>query len=444
MRYRPLRLVRFQAHSLTLPLPVLRHNLLTLVRAALRAVDAGALVSSALAQHALTGVPTWLIAVGKAAPGMAAAASATLGPWLRAGVVIAPAPCRVPAPLESMTGEHPEPQAGSLAAGARALEIARAVRPDEQLLVLISGGASALMAAPANGLALEDKGETTRLLLQAGADIRALNTVRKHLSAIKGGWLAAVSRGRCWTLAISDVIGDDLSVIGSGPTVADPTDFAAACGVLQRFGGLDRFPPAVSDYLAQGALGARPETPKPGDPRLGRSLACVIGGRMDAMRGAASEARALGCHVLMLEQPVSGDARTAGRRHLVEALARAQGLPRPLCVVSSGETTVTVTGRGRGGRNQEFTLATVEALAAVGGPIALASVGTDGVDGPTDAAGAVADSSSLARAVSLGLAPPAGYLADNDSYSFFAATGDLVQTGPTGTNVGDLQLILLA
>ena len=375
---------------------------------------------------------------------MAAAAAGVLGSQIAAGLVIAPADTSVPAPFELIVGGHPTPTAGSERAGRRALELAASCAADAHLLVLISGGASAMMAVPADGVTLEDKRQTTDRLLRAGADIHALNTVRKHLSAIKGGRLAAATPAPCTTLAISDVVGDDLSVIASGPTVPDETSFADALDVLARFGGVEAFPAAVIARLEAGARGATAETPKPGDARLERSSASVIGGRREAMAGAAAAAEARGYHVIRFDDPVIGDARSSAVSHLRVAMALAASAPRPACIVSSGETTVHVTGRGRGGRNQEFALALVGALASVGTPAVFASAGTDGVDGPTDAAGAVADSTTVARARAAGLAHASDYLDDNNAYAYFAALGDLIHTGPTGTNVGDLQVMLIA
>jgi hydroxypyruvate reductase len=205
------------------------------------------------------------------------------------------------------------------------------------------------------------------------------------------------------------------------------------------------YPPAVVERIHRGIRGEYPETPKPGDIRLARASTSIIGGRMNAMRGASAEADARGYRVVTIDAPVSGEARDAARSYIRDALARAAGLPRPLCVVSSGETTVTVRGRGRGGRNQEFALALVDALAAIEGEAWLASVGTDGIDGPTDAAGAIAHSSTLKRASAarLRLQPPAAFLADNDAYSYFDRLDDLIRIGATGTNVGDLQVLLL-
>ena len=375
---------------------------------------------------------------------MALAAAAVLGPRLESGLVVAPTLSPVPYPLRLVQAEHPQPGHGSRSAGTQALALGHSTTEEEQLLVLLSGGASSLLAVPAAGLTLDDKRHATAVLLRSGADIHALNTVRKHLSAIKGGRLAAASRASCVTLVVSDVVGDDLSVIASGPTVPDGSTYADAMAVLERFGGAGAFPSPVVAHLRDGSKMAYDETPKPGDPRLARSRALIVGGRADSMKGAAAEAGARGYHVVVLEAPVVGEARLAARAH-VEAIGRkCAALPRPCCVISSGETTVTVNGHGLGGRNQEFALATVDLLAGSGTAIVCASVGTDGVDGPTDAAGAMVDPTSRSRARAGGLADPAAFLADNDSYHFFAALGDLVQTGPTGTNVGDLQVFLLA
>jgi hydroxypyruvate reductase len=343
------------------------------------------------------------------------------------------------APFPVMVGSHPVPTAASEAAGRAALRLAHSAATDDTLLVLLSGGASALMAVPIDGLSLADKARTTEVLLKNGASITELNCVRKHLSAIKGGRLAAATAARSVTLAISDVVGDDLTVIGSGPTVADPSTYAAALRALDGHGGRDRFPSAVVSRLGAGTRGDLPETPKQVDGP--GSVARVIGSRHQAMAGAAQEAHARGYAVQVLEAAVVGEARLAAER-CVAAAAKAAGVG-PVCLISSGETTVHVKGAGRGGRNQEFALACVDAMSRFATAAALASVGSDGVDGPTDAAGAVADSSTLQRAAAAGVSP-ARYLENNDAYAFFAALGDLIQTGPTGTNVGDLQIILLA
>ncbi len=374
---------------------------------------------------------------------MAAAAARRLGARVRAGLVVASTDSPVPDGFELIVGGHPVPTEASERAGRRALAVAESLQPGETLIVLLSGGASALMAVPADGITLADKQATTQQLLRAGADIHALNTVRKHLSAIKGGWLAARAGGTCEAFAISDVVGDDPSVIASGPTMADASRFDAALDVVRRFGGEAAYPAAIVARLRSGAVGAIQETPKPGDARLAQTTTTVIGSRRNAMTGAVAQAEALGYHALRVDDAVVGEARTTAVAHLRAVLAKASGAGRPVCVVSSGETTVHVTGRGRGGRNQEFALASAEVLAGLGAPAVAASVGTDGIDGPTDAAGALADSTTLARARASGLQPDR-YLFDNNAYAFFDALGDLIHTGPTGTNVGDLQVILLA
>jgi glycerate 2-kinase len=374
---------------------------------------------------------------------MATAAAQVLGFRIRTGLIISADPAAAPAGFEAIVGGHPVPTAASEEGGRKALALAASTNADETLLVLLSGGASALMAVPADGLTLDDKRATTMRLLRAGADIEALNTVRKHLSAIKGGWLAASVPGACRTLVISDVVGDDLSAIASGPTVGDPTRYQDALDVIRRFGGDAEFPASVVTRLRRGADGAIPETPTPGDPRLARAETTLIGSRRDAMAGVVATAAALGYHALRIDDAVIGDARTAAAAHTRAMLARAVDVPRPACIVSSGETTVHVTGSGKGGRNQEFALAAAPLLAEAGAPVALASAGTDGVDGPTDAAGAIADATTMVRAQAAGL-PPARFLSDNNAYAFFDALGDLIHTGPTGTNVGDLQVILLA
>jgi hydroxypyruvate reductase len=384
------------------------------------------------------------VAAGKAATAMAGAARRALGGRIVEGLVVAPeAPCVAP-PLMGFAAGHPTPTPESEAAGRRALALAdaTATHPDEQLLVLLSGGASALMAVPADGLTLDDKRETTARLLRAGADIGALNTVRKHLSAIKGGWLAARA-GVCRTLAISDVVGDDSSVIASGPTVADTSTYEQALAVLVTYGGVSQYSPAVVAHLRAGAAGRIAETPKPGDARLDRATISLAGGRRDAMTGARLEAERRGYHVSVVDDPVVGEARRTAVAHVRAMLARARSLPRPLCIVSSGETTVRVVGGGRGGRNQELALAAAGVLAQAGAAAVFGSVGTDGVDGPTDAAGGVADSTTVARAHAAGV-DLRRCLDDNNAYAALDALGDLIRTGPTGTNVGDLQVLLLS
>jgi hydroxypyruvate reductase len=291
-------------------------------------------------------------------------------------------------------------------------------------------------------VSLEDKQDTTRRLLRAGADITVLNCVRKHLSDIKGGGLALRSISGCHTLAISDVVGDDLGVIGSGPGVPDASSYADAIEALRQFGGLDAYPPAVVERLRAGDRGEVTETLKPWDARAARATASVIGSRRDAMDGAGAAARRLGYDVMYLDRPVVGEARQAAIDYVRDVSARIASREGRVCVVSSGETTVHVTGTGSGGRNQEFALAAARELTGVGPDVVLASVGTDGIDGPTGAAGAMVDRTTIVRGHRLGF-DPIDVLRRNDSYAFFEALGDLVVTGRTGTNVGDLQILLV-
>lgn len=388
-----------------------------------------------------------VVAAGKAASQMASAFVSAAPRTRVRGLIASPQPGVATVDLAWFDVGHPTPTEGSVAAGRRALALAADPGADEVLVLLLSGGASAGLAAPIAGLSLEDKSAATAVLLRAGVAIDGLNCVRKHLSAIKGGRLAAAAAGRVVTLAISDVVDpapDDPAVIGSGPTTADPTTFADALAICREAGGAGALPPAVLDVLERGARGAMDESPKPGDARLAGASYHLIGSRRDAVEGAAVRARALGCAVSIIDEPLTGEARAAGDAY-VQTIARlAWEAPRPLCILSAGETTVQVTGGGRGGRNQEFALAAAFPLTRRFSEAVIASVGTDGIDGPTDAAGALVDTSTSARAGERGLQRPEHYLAANDSHTFFDALGDLVRTGPTDTNVGDLQVALIA
>ena len=390
-------------------------------------------------------MPVWIVAAGKAAPAMAAAAARVLDARLRGGVVIAPALVKIP-PLESIAASHPVPTSESERAGRRARDVVRGAGPREHVLFLWSGGASSLMAVPAEGLSLADKRAATRLLLNAGTEIQRLNGVRKHLSALKGGWLGVESAAPWTTLAVSDVVGDDVSAIASGPTVADATTYRDALDTILASGTASEQPEPVMNRLRRGIAGEIAETPKPGDVRLNRGSAHVICSGIDARNGASVAARQLGYTVFAIDVATVGEARLAARSlfaKVVDHTDSARAQDTRICVVASGETTVRVTGNGKGGRNQEFALALVDVLAEFPGRVAVASIGTDGVDGPTDAAGAVVDSTTRDRSLRRGLSAAAS-LKNNDAYAFFSALGDLIKTGPTGTNVGDLQLFLLA
>ena len=370
-----------------------------------------------------------------------------------AGMIAGPKVGDVPPPgFEWFAAGHPDPNEASVAAGRRALELARRAREGHTLLVLLSGGASALLALPAAGLTLAEKMSTTRAIMEAGVAIDGLNCVRKHLSAIKGGQLGAAA-GRVVTLAISDVHGpvpDDPSVIGSGPTVPDPTFYGDALriarAVVADTGVAIKARRGVAEaalaHLERGARGFEAETIKPGDPRLADAEWHLIGNRNTAVQGARHAAERLGYEVIVLPGPTTGEARRAADAFLDDALPRVSRATGAVCVLGSGETTVRVIGSGKGGRNQEFALSLASRLAAADAPMVAASVGTDGIDGPTDAAGAVVDTATLQRARALGLDAGAS-LANNDAYAFFAPLRDLIMWGPTGTNVGDLHVLLV-
>ena len=350
------------------------------------------------------------------------------------------APTRLPAQVEWHDAAHPLPDERSVRAGQRAQAIASRVSPDETLLLLLSGGASALLAMPADGVGLDDKRRSIDLMMRSGADIRALNTVRKHLSGIKGGQLAAATRGLTLTLAVSDVMDDDVSVIGSGPGVPDPTTWSDVAAALDRYGGRSH-PAAVRQRVEAGRASSVPDTPKRGDPRMSRSSGHVIVSRKDAVTGAERAASALGYTTVVLPEPITGEARETARGWYETVGNIAAQTDGPLCVISAGETTVHVKGDGRGGRNQEFALAIAHAMHGSEADAVAASVGTDGIDGPTDAAGAIVDRMTISRARTLSL-DAAAHLAANDSFAFFEPLGDLIRTGRTDTNVGDLQIYL--
>ena len=386
--------------------------------------------------------PLHVVAAGKAAAAMAAAFVTVPHLSLRRMLAIGThSHADLPASVEWIESSHPFPDSRSEAAASRALAVAEQVHSGETLVLLLAGGASALMAAPLDGISLEDKIAATRVMMHAGADIHALNTVRRHLSRVKGGRLAAACVGTTLTLAISDVVGDDLNAIGSGPGVPDPTTWRDAWRALERFGGASHAEP-VRSVVRRGVDGLIADTPKPGAAGISRARARVIGSRVDAMEGARREAESRGYHAAVIPEPVTGEARVAAPEWIRRAHDLARELPRPSCVISSGETTVRVTGGGRGGRNLEFVLAAVELLASWPGA-ALASAGTDGIDGSSGVAGAVADSTTLSRSVPAGLHPPGNYLAANDSLAFFGPLDDTVRLGRTDTNVGDIQVLLI-
>jgi glycerate 2-kinase len=433
---------------LTLPSRA-RDDLAAITASALAAVSASTLLRRALqgpASLITPGRPYTLVAAGKAAAAMLERWYA-LVPELpaRAIGVGTHDHHRVADDVEWYTGGHPTPTPESVAAADAALTAARGVAADGRLIVLLSGGASALLCRPVEGVTLAEKQQVTRALMHDGRAIDELNCVRKHLSRIKGGRLAAACAGQTITLAISDVVApveDDPSVIGSGPTVSDPTTYADAWRIVSAIAAQDAVPASVRAWLQRGVSGEVPESPKPGEAVMARSRYELIGTRHIAMAGAAEDARRRGYEVVILAPPVLGEARDAGAAHVAAVWAAVDGRDGPVCVISSGETTVTVTGKGRGGRNQELVAGAIEATARVPRPMLLGSVGTDGIDGPTDAAGAFVDNAVAASAAAQGVHVDA-YLADNNAYELHRRLGTLTRTGPTDTNVGDLQVALI-
>lgn len=426
---------------------LLRRHALSIFRAAVQAADPRRTVKAALEKQDLSRYRRiFVVGAGKASAAMAQAAEQALGRRIHGGWINTKDGHL--APLKRITlheASHPVPDARGVEGARRIAEIAAQAQEGDLLLCLISGGGSALLPLPLEPLTLEEKQETTRLLLACGATIHEINAVRKHLSAIKGGRLARLAHpAHVLALLLSDVVGDPLDVIGSGPAAPDTSTFATAWAVIEKYGLQEKIPARARRLLEEGLAGRMAETPKPGDPCFLRTRNVIVGSNRLAVDAAARRARELGYRPLVLSTTIEGETRDIAGMHA--AIAReivTTGRPArpPVCVISGGETTVTLRGQGLGGRNQEFALAAAIVLEGLPGVLAF-SAGTDGTDGPTDAAGAMADGTTLARAAQLGLDARRA-LAQNDSYHFFEPLGDLVMTGPTGTNVMDVRLMLV-
>jgi glycerate 2-kinase len=375
----------------------------------------------------------FVVGAGKASAAMAAAVERMLERNISGGVVNVPdgVSTRLKR-IHVQAARHPLPDERGQEGARRMGEIAQQAGERDLVICLISGGASALLPAPASPLTLTEKQTLTRQLLNAGATIHELNTVRKHLSVLKGGQLAALAYpARVLALLLSDVIGDDLDVIGSGPTVGDRSTVADAKAVLTKYG------------IAETSVEFH-ETPKPGDARLANVQNLIIGSNRLAVDAAAEKARELGYQAIVLSTTISGETREIASMHAEiakEIVASDRPAPRPACILSGGETTVTVKGAGIGGRNQEFVLAAAIALDGCA-DVTVLSAGTDGLDGPTDAAGAMADGGTVARGFAKHL-DAKQFLANNDSYHFFEPLDGLLKTGPTGTNVMDVRVLLV-
>jgi glycerate 2-kinase len=387
-----------------------------------------------------------VVGAGKATAAMAQAIEGLLGDRISDGLISVKyghtAPLRH---IRMVEAGHPHPDANGMAAAGAILGMAASAGERDLMITLLSGGGSALLPLPAAGLTLADKQAATDLLLTCGATIHEINMIRKHLSAIKGGRLArAAAPAAVITLILSDVVGDDLDVIASGPCVPDSSTFDDCLQVISRHAIEARLPRAVRAHLKAGAAGRTAETPKADTHPWKHVRNIIIGSNTIALEAAAHHAQSAGYHTCILSAAIQGEARTVARRHARlarDVLAGTGPVPPPACILSGGETTVTVLGRGRGGRNQEFALAAAAAIDNCCSIVVL-SAGTDGTDGPTDAAGAIADHTTAARSQQVGLDMQA-HLENNDAYPFFKALGDLLTTGPTGTNVMDLNVLLI-
>jgi glycerate 2-kinase len=383
---------------------------------------------------------------GKASGSMAEALEQILGQYITKGLV------NIPHGSEHKTeiikfqqASHPTPDKSGVQGTSRMLEIAEQAKKEELIICLISGGGSSLMPLPRDGITIEDKRELTDALLKCGATVNEINTVRKHISDFKGGWLAKKAYpATVLNLMLSDVVGDPLGFIASGPTVPDSTTFSEAIKVLKKCGLWDNAPATIKKVLSDGEKGLTPETPKANDKAFKKVYNVIIGNNRFASLAALEQLRSATLNTLLLTSSLEGEARHVGV--MLASIAREVALsgnpiPKPAGIIAGGEATVTVTGKGLGGRNQEISLAAALKVSGMDG-VVVASLSTDGVDGPTDAAGAIVDGKTKSRAEEMDLNPEE-FLAENDSYNFFSKLGDLIFTGPTGTNVNDVSVIVV-
>lgn len=436
----------------------LRRDALSIFRASLAAADPGKAVTRAVTLSGETlrvGTRRYrlgqydrivVLGAGKASAAMAKALERILGSRIATGLINTKYGHLAKLKrIELNECGHPVPDQQGIDGARRIAALADSCGARDLVFCLISGGASALTPLPAPPITLEEKQAATKLLLACGATIHEINSVRKHISDIKGGQLARLAApATVVALMLSDVIGDSLDVIGSGPTAPDMSTFASAWAVFEKYGIAGRLPAAVSDRFRAGMAGEIAETPKSGDACFRKTQNLIVGSNRLAVDAAAKRARELGYKTVVLSTLIEGETKDVAAMHAAiarETLLSGRPAKPSVCLISGGETTVTIRGEGLGGRNQEFALAAALALDGIAGVVAF-SGGTDGTDGPTDAAGAIADGATVARAQVLGRNPAAA-LAANDSYRFFEALGDLVKTGPTGTNVMDVRLMLV-
>lgn len=387
-----------------------------------------------------------VIGAGKASALMALTVEEILGSRIHKGIVITKRGYVAPLKrIELVEGGHPLPNKGGIEGTKRILKLISNLGQNDLVICLISGGGSSLFISPSPGISLKDKKELTDQLLRCGANIKEINTIRKHISQVKGGRMAQLAHpAQIVTLILSDVIGDKIDSIASGPTAPDTTTFSDCLKIIQKYKLKDKISSSIYDRLKKGAQGKIEETPKRGDPIFKRVKNFIIGSNLQALEAAKQKAEGLGFNAMILPKPVAGDTRRAAIRHASLA-KRIQEIGDPVsppaCVISGGETTVKVKGKGLGGRNQEFVLMGATKIAGMKNMVML-SAGTDGIDGPTDAAGAICDGKTVEGALQKGLNPKQ-YLNNNDSYHFFQELGDLLKTGPTNTNVMDIHLVLV-
>lgn len=389
---------------------------------------------------------TIVVGAGKATAAMAQAMEKILGDHLSRGIIsVKYGHGSHLKKIRTIEAGHPIPDTQGQNASRQILELARQAGKNDLVIVLISGGGSALLPLPIQGISLEEKQMTSDLLIGCGATIHEINAIRKHISGIKGGHLAQTARpAQVVTLILSDVVGDDLDVIASGPTVPDGSTFDQCWEIVERYAIADQLPNAVTGHLQNGTHGKTTETPKSSSHQWNHVHNQIVGSNMNAVEAAQKKAKELGYHTLILTSRLEGETRIAAKIHGAiarEILATGHPLAPPVCILSGGETTVTIKGEGLGGRNQEFALA---AALDIDGTehIAVLSGGTDGTDGFTDAAGAIADNTTVERALQAGL-PPRKHLDNNDSNPFFKQLNDLLITGPTQTNVMDMHIVLV-
>ena len=389
----------------------------------------------------------YLIGFGKAAAAMARGVEEVLGNKLRAGIVNVKYGHleRVSPKIRINEAGHPVPDEAGIYGTKKIVELVSNCTEMDLVFCVISGGGSALFPSPQEGITLEQKQVTTELLLRCGADIKEINAIRKHISKVKGGQLAKIVQpATLIVLILSDVVGDPLDVIASGPTAPDETTFDDCMAILEKYDLMGKICEDVIDHLKAGVQKRIPDTPKADDPAFEKTTNVIVGSNSKAISAAKERAEKLGYNTLILSSFVEGETKDVARVHAAiakEVLKTGNPIPKPACIISGGETTVTIKGKGLGGRNQEFVLAAAIDIQGLENVVVM-SAGTDGTDGPTDAAGAIADGLTIQRAIHLQM-KALDYLQNNDSYHFFEKLGDLIKTGPTNTNVMDLRLILI-